>query len=110
MLEDAGNVNIQDEDVPLGDLNNEETTSEIADEDVPLGVVDETETEATNIEEEDVPLASGVEKNAKRVWWWWIPAIAAALTGGKTAYDKKNKKGIFKEKAVAANEQKKSDK
>ena len=104
MSENAENtVNIEDEDVPLANLNDNEdgNTVEIEDEDVPLGVVDETETSVTNIEDEDTPLAAGVEKGAKRVWWWWILAILAALTG-KTAYDKKNKKGIFKEK-VAAN-------
>ena len=76
----------------------------IDDEVVPLGVVEDTDTTA-NIEDEAVPLAAGVEKETKQAWWWWLAAIFAALTG-KTVYDKKSKKGIFKEKIAAGDAEK----
>ena len=56
------------------------------------------------IPDEESALASGFAKNGKRHFWWWILAIIAAITG-KTAYDKKNKKGIFAEKATVNNEE-----
>ena len=80
-------------------------TTEIADEEVPLAVMnDDTNNDVVEIEDEKTALADGIAKTGKRHWWWWILAIIAAITG-KTAYDKKNKKGIFAEKAVATGEE-----
>ncbi len=80
-------------------------TTEITDEEVPLAVMnDETNNDVVEIEDEKTALADGLNKNGKRHWWWWILVIIAAITG-KTAYDKKNKKGIFAEKAVATGEE-----
>ena len=66
---------------------------EIEDEDVPLGVVDD---ELVDLEDEDVPLAAGVKMNdngegGQSKWPWWLLAVAAAVTGGKVAYDKNKK-------------------
>ena len=80
-------------------------TTEIADEEVPLAVMnDDTNNDVVEIEDEKTALADGIAKTGKRHWWWWILVIIAAITG-KTAYDKKNKKGIFAEKAVATGEE-----
>ena len=89
----AGNKNgIKD----LIDKGNEKKTESIDDGDVPLA----QEVETVAIDENETPLVdSVVNSNKKSIWWWWI-LIVAAITGtaGKTAYDKKHKKGLFKEK------------
>ncbi len=67
---------------------------------MPLAVTSQEEdTGLTEIEDEEVPLAAVGEQEqpATHGFWWWILLIIAAVTG-KTAYDKKNKKGIFAEK------------
>ncbi len=74
-------------------------------ETVPLPVIGEEEDAViTEAEDENVPLASlkQEEETDKRGFWWWIIPIVAAVTG-KTAYDKKNKKGIFAEKEAVRN-------
>ena len=82
---------------------------EIADEEVPLAVMsDDTNNDIVEIQDEESPLAAGFDKNGKRHWWWWILLVIAAITG-KTAYDKKNKKGIFAEKAVAGSNEESED-
>lgn len=79
-------------------------------EEIPLGVrgddVEEVESEKlVIIEDENVAKANiGVEK--KRNWWWLLLLIAAFITG-KTAYDKKNEKGIFATEDTEANNEKK---
>ncbi len=67
----------------------------IEENDVPLGVMDE-EDETVVIKDDEVAKAAkaDIEEGAKRFWWWIIP-IVAAITG-KTTYDKKYEKGIFK--------------
>ena len=105
-------VEIEDEATPLAPTVDGTGITEIEDEEVPLAVIDETEDmdDVVEIEDEEAPLANGKSRNrGKRVWWWWILVIIAAITG-KTAYDKKNKKGIFAEKAVAENTDNTEDK
>jgi hypothetical protein len=83
---------------------------EIEDEEVPLAVLDD-EDDATveiEIEDEDTPLGAQAAEGPIKRLWWWVLAIIAAITG-KTSYDKKNKKGIFAEKATEDNSEK-SDK
>ena len=55
--------------------------------------------DTTTIQDEDTALAAmaQVEEGTKHTFWWWILLIIATITG-KTAYDKKHKKGIFAEK------------
>lgn len=72
---------------------------------MPLPVITEEEDAGiTEAEDEQVPLASMKQEEAadKRGFWWWIIPVIAAVTG-KTAYDKKNKKGIFAEKEAVRN-------
>ena len=77
----------------------EEALVEVEEEEVPLAVVElDPEEELVQVEEEEVPLAE-VELDGNKNWWWWLLGAAAAATG-KAAYDKKNKKGIFAEKAT----------
>ena len=77
----------------------EEALVEVEEEEVPLAVVElDPEEELVQVEEEEVPLAE-VELEDNKNWWWWLLGAAAAATG-KAAYDKKNKKGIFAEKAT----------
>ncbi|MCM1223236.1 MAG: hypothetical protein NC548_53165 [Lachnospiraceae bacterium] len=75
---------------------------ELADEEVPLAVTggDEADTELLELEDEEVPLANmeAAEQNGRNGFWWSIIPLVAAATAGKTAYDKKHKKGIFAEK------------
>jgi hypothetical protein len=65
-----------------------------------LGVLgDEDEDNASvllEIEDEETPLGAMNTMMACncKIYWWWLLAIIAAITG-KTAYDEKNKKGIF---------------
>lgn len=106
---------IPDEPTPLApaapaEQNNnvaQGTTTQIADEEVPLAVMsDDTNNDVVEIKDEESALAAGFDKHGKRTFWWWILLVIAAITGGKTAYDKKNKKGIFAEKAkVNGNEE-----
>ena len=71
-----------------------QTLTEIEDEDVPLGVLEDED--LVDLEDEDVPLAAGVKMNGSedglnvKPWYWWILAVVAAITG-KTVYDKKKK-------------------
>ena len=87
------------------DNNNTDAVQNVEDEQVPLGVNDEENQNDTNtvIEDEQTPLAANEEKQPeKHNFWWWILAVIAGITG-KTAYDKKNKKGIFTEKESVDN-------
>lgn len=86
----------------LGDLVNKGNKKQdagvvnIADEEVPLGVLEDEN--VVELEDNMTPLAPSVDAK-KSVWWWWILIVAAVTgTAGKTAYDKKHKKGLFKEK------------
>jgi hypothetical protein len=96
-------VNIADANTPLAAADNNETDAvNIDDDQVPLAVREDADEVATSIEDETVPLASGASQEAKRRLWWWVLAIVGSITG-KTSYDKKNKKGIFKEVSTAQN-------
>ncbi len=70
------------------------------DEEVPLAVMEDEENtaELETVEDEDVPLAAPAQiqegsKFAKYATWSIIPILAAIA--GKTAYDKKYRKGLF---------------
>ena len=88
-VEDAASGNVQkDADVVI-----------IEDEEVPLAVIEDDEnadTATTTIEDEAVAQAESIE-NPSHNFLWWLVALLAAITG-KTGYDKKNNKGIFKPK------------
>ncbi len=72
----------------------------VEDEEVPLAVMEDEEDTAglEEVEDEDVPLAAPAQiqegsKYAKYATWSIIPILAAIA--GKTAYDKKYRKGLF---------------
>ncbi len=48
------------------------------------------------IGDNQTPLHGIVPEANQQTWFKWIPYVVAAVTA-KTAYDKYNKKGIFKE-------------
>ena len=84
------------EDVPLAnepDVELDDEVVEIEDEDVPLGVLeDEEDTGLVEIEDEETPLAANAGKGdgdgkGHRNWWWILLVIASAITG-KKLYDK----------------------
>ncbi len=95
-------VVVPDGIVPLADgiADDGEGLQEAEDEEVPLAVMEDEE-DTTGLEEvgdEDVPLAAPAQvqegsKFAKYATWSIIPILAAVA--GKTAYDKKYRKGIF---------------
>lgn len=102
----AANADIADT-TTMPDVTEEEPEiAELPDEEVPLAVVeDEEDTELVEAEDEEVPLANmeqTQEASKNGLWWSIIPILGAAATG-KTAYDKKNKKGIFAEKETVKN-------
>ena len=88
-VEDAASGNVQkDADVVI-----------IEDEEEPIAVIEDEEnaaTATTPIEHQALAQAESIE-NPSRNLWWWLVALLAAITG-KTGYDKKNNKGIFKPK------------
>ncbi len=96
----------QEEQIDAGD--GEGVVVELPENEVPLGIIDDNddEIEAVKIDDNDVAKAAAPEivEGPKGYWWSIIPAIVAAILG-KTTYDKKYKKGLFKEKDVADEEQ-----
>lgn len=98
--DDAKKANVKknglDDLVNKGNKKEDAGVVDIADDEVPLGVLDEEEEATVSIDDEETPLAADVATK-KNIWWWWIPVVAAAVTGtaGKTAYDKKHEKGLF---------------
>jgi hypothetical protein len=87
---------IEDEQVPLGVNEDEETA-----DDAEAAVIGDTnvadEVGNVEIEDEETPLAGAEDTETVRKWYWWILLIIAAITG-KTGYDKKHKKNLFAEK------------
>ena len=86
--------------VPLADgiADGGDGLQTVEDEEVPLAVMEDEEdtTGLETVEDEDVPLAAPVQegpKFAKYATWSIIPILAAIA--GKTAYDKKYRKGLF---------------
>ena len=75
--QDAGSVNIGNGEVPLGLKTDGEEIHKVT------------------LAENQAPKTSAVDVKAPKGLWAWILALIAAITG-KTAYDKKNEKGIFK--------------
>lgn len=96
--------------VAAEDADEEEELTSIEEEEVPLAVVDledegVDEDGLVRVGEEEVPLAAGdlsAENPGHGLWWSIIPLVIAGVTG-KTAYDKKNRKGIFSEKKTVEN-------
>ena len=67
-------------------------------ESVPEAVAEEVSEEVKEtvvIDEEETPLDA---MDGKRHNWWWLLLVALGLASGKTAYDKKNEKGVFAKK------------
>lgn len=68
----------------------EETPLDITDEEVPLGVLDDELTDTTiDIDDNEVPLAAPA---AGRIWWSWIPVIGAIASAVESYRQNKKEK------------------
>ena len=67
-----------------------ETPLDITDEEVPLGVLDDELTDTTiDIDDNEVPLAAPA---AGRIWWSWIPVIGAIASAVESYRQNKKEK------------------